>query len=147
MYGPGCLDEAMSRRSIYLTVKRTQLIPFLQLFDAPDTLQSEGQRQATTVPPQSLMLLNNPNVRRYAENFSRRVDRLQAKSIDEIVTDAFLIALARQPSQTEQQSMQVFVESNMTSAENVLSPSDARNAAIVDLCHLLLCSNEFVYVE
>ena len=147
MYGPGCLDEAMSRRSIYLTVKRTQLIPFLQLFDAPDTLQSEGQRQSTTVPPQSLMLLNNPNVRRYAENFARRVDRLQAKSIDEIVTDAFLIALARQPSQTEQQSMQVFVESSMTSAENVLSPSDARNAAIVDLCHLLLCSNEFVYVE
>ena len=147
MYGPGCLDEAMSRRSIYLTVKRTQLIPFLQLFDAPDTLQSEGQRQATTVPPQSLMLLNNPNVRRYAENFARRVDRLQAKSIDEIVTDAFLIALARQPSQTEQQSMQVFVESSMTSAENILPPSDARNAAIVDLCHLLLCSNEFVYVE
>ena len=117
------------------------------MFDAPDTLQSEGQRQATTVPPQSLMLLNNPNVRLYAENFARRVDRLQAKSIDEIVTDAFLIALARQPSQTEQQSMQVFVESSMTSAENSLSPSDARNAAIVDVCHLLLCSNEFVYVE
>ena len=147
MYGPGSLDEATLRRSVYLTVKRTRLIPFLQLFDAPDALQSEGQRQATTVAPQSLLLLNNPKVRHYAENFAQRIERLQAKSIDESVTKAFLIALARPPSQTEQEQLRAFVEASITNAKKLLPPDNAQHVGIVDLCHVLLCSNEFVYVE
>ena len=40
MFGEGTLDEQQSRRSIYFRVKRSQQIPFLGVFDAPDTLQS-----------------------------------------------------------------------------------------------------------
>ena len=36
MFGPGTLDEAQRRRSIYFTIKRSQLIPMMMLFDAPD---------------------------------------------------------------------------------------------------------------
>ena len=36
MFGPGTLDEASKRRSIYFTVKRSKLIPMMQIFDAPD---------------------------------------------------------------------------------------------------------------
>src|SRR5262249_51084247 len=59
MYGPGTLDEASRRRSIYFTVKRSKLIPMLQVFDAPEALVSLGERPATTIAPQALLLMNN----------------------------------------------------------------------------------------
>ena len=43
MFGPGTLDEDQQRRSIYFTVKRSQLIPMMVLFDAPDALQGLGR--------------------------------------------------------------------------------------------------------
>ena len=72
MYGPGTLDEAMRRRSIYFTVKRSKLIPMLQLFDAPDANQGIGRRATTTVAPQALLLMNNPLVREWAVAMARR---------------------------------------------------------------------------
>ncbi len=71
MFGKGSLDQASPRRSIYLTVKRSNLIPILQLFDAPDSIQSIGHRDVTTVPPQSLALMNSPLVRQLAEKFAK----------------------------------------------------------------------------
>ena len=50
MFDKGTVDQRQARRSIYLTVKRSNLIPILQLFDAPDAMQSIGKRIATTVP-------------------------------------------------------------------------------------------------
>ena len=35
MFGPGTLENQQRRRSIYFTIKRSQLIPILLLFDAP----------------------------------------------------------------------------------------------------------------
>ena len=44
MYGPGSLDPAMRRRSVYFFIKRSQLIPMMMLFDWPEHLVSIGQR-------------------------------------------------------------------------------------------------------
>ena len=71
MFGPGTLDEAMRRRSIYFTVKRSQLIPMMILFDAPDGLAGSASRPSTTVAPQSLLLMNNPHVRGCAAGLRR----------------------------------------------------------------------------
>ena len=65
-YGKGTLDQKTPRRSIYLTVKRGQLIPFLQLFDAPDAMQGVGRRSENAVAPQALAMLNSPFVREFA---------------------------------------------------------------------------------
>src|SRR5262249_38315134 len=54
MYGPGTLDEGSKRRSIYFTVKRSKLIPMMQVFDAPEALVSLGERPTTTIAPQAL---------------------------------------------------------------------------------------------
>src|SRR5205807_10441441 len=45
MFGPGTLEET-KRRSIYFFVKRSRLVPTLQVFDAPDTLQGLPVRAA-----------------------------------------------------------------------------------------------------
>ena len=67
MYGPGTLDENSPRRSIYLTNKRSQLIPLLQAFDAPEGIQAVGQRQSTTATTQALTMMNSRLVRESAE--------------------------------------------------------------------------------
>src|SRR5205085_2758815 len=48
MFGPGTLDESSKRRSIYFTIKRSQIVPILQVFDEPDALQGIGERPTTT---------------------------------------------------------------------------------------------------
>ena len=54
MFGPGTLDEGQRRRSIYFTIKRSQLIPLMVLFDAPEPLQGVAARPSTTIAPQAL---------------------------------------------------------------------------------------------
>src|SRR5437764_834721 len=72
IYGPSTLDENSRRRSIYFMVKRSKLIPMMHVFDAPDSLQGIGERPATTVPSQALMLMNNANIRECAKGLARR---------------------------------------------------------------------------
>ena len=74
----GCTAPARSmrshrRRSIYFTVKRSKLVPMMQVFDAPEALTSIGDRPSTTIAPQALLLLNNPNVRQLRRAFARRL--------------------------------------------------------------------------
>src|SRR5262249_26440286 len=72
MFGPGTLDPASRRRSIYFTVKRSRMIAALQAFDAPEPLVSQGARPTTTVAPQALWLMNSSHVRAWAGAFAKR---------------------------------------------------------------------------
>jgi hypothetical protein len=65
MYGPGTRDERSKRRSVYFTVKRSQLIGSMVAFDQPEPLVSQGARPTTTVAPQALWLMNGPQVREW----------------------------------------------------------------------------------
>ncbi len=52
---------------VYVRVTRNNLDPFLTIFDMPVPSGTRGRRDATNVPAQSLALLNDPNVNRWAE--------------------------------------------------------------------------------
>lgn len=62
-----------ARRSVYVRVIRNALDPLLTTFDAPVPSSARGRRDATNVPAQSLALLNDRNVVRWAEAWSRRI--------------------------------------------------------------------------
>jgi hypothetical protein len=143
MYGPGTLDESSKRRSIYFTVKRSQLIPMLQVFDAPEALVSIGERPRTTVAPQALLLMNNPHVRSYARGFARRI--ASAGSIEDAVKRGYQVALTRDPTAEELSDSTAFVKAQMEAHRK--SPNEARELALADFCQVLLCMNEFVYVD
>jgi hypothetical protein len=57
MFGPGANALApaseQQRRSVYLTIRRNFLSPFLEVFDAPRPFSTLGRRDATNVPGQS----------------------------------------------------------------------------------------------
>ncbi len=142
MYGPGTLDEASLRRSIYLTVKRSKPVPLMQLFDAPEPSQSIGQRQVTTLATQALTLVNSPFVREQAERLAKRVRPSASVGLPTAVEEAYRLALSRRPTTEETSRMVGFVEQQEKSYNGKGS-----DVALVDVCQILLCSSEFVYVE
>jgi Protein of unknown function (DUF1549)/Protein of unknown function (DUF1553)/Planctomycete cytochrome C len=146
MYGPGNLDEGSKRRSVYFTVKRSKLIPMLGVFDAPEALSGIGERPTTTIAPQALYLMNNPQVRGYARGFAKRVAPDAKTPVEEAVRMGYRIALGRAPTAAELADSAGFVKSQAADYEAAKKP-DARELALTDFCQTLLCLNEFVYVD
>ena len=142
MYGPGSLDDRMPRRSVYFTVKRSKLVPMMVLFDAPDGLTGLAARGSTTVAPQSLLIMNSPIVRDWADAFAKRVSAQAKDSDTDRITSAYRIALGRKPDADELTAALVFLKEQAKS-----HASGSANEALTDLCQILMGLNEFVFVE
>jgi hypothetical protein len=143
MFGPGTLDEKSKRRSIYFTVKRSKLMPMMVIFDAPEALSGMAERPTTTIAPQALHMLNNPQVRQAAKGFARRIAPAATTSLEDAVRAGYQIAVARQPDRDELADGVVFIQKQMaTYPEN-----QRRESALADFCQVLMCLNEFIYVD
>ena len=148
MYGPASLEETHNRRSIYLMIKRSKLIPMMQLFDQPEPLVSVGGRPSTTIAPQALMFMNNPQVRLYAHNFAKKLLPAYERSPADAVKQGYLAATSRQPDAGELADAIAFLESQQKSYEAVPNKqAQAKELALADFCQVLFGLNEFVYVE
>ncbi|MGK0188711.1 MAG: hypothetical protein ACI9R3_004524 [Verrucomicrobiales bacterium] len=126
LYGPGTLDSKMKRRSVYFKVKRSKLIPMLQLFDWPDALTSLGRRSITTTPAQALVFINSPEIRELSELFAASL-----KESEDPVSEIYLRALGRAPSKQEHKNACAFVHQH----------------SLIDFCQTLMGTNEFIYIE
>jgi hypothetical protein len=143
MYGPGSLDANMKRRSVYFFIKRSQLIPMMMLFDWPEHLVSIGQRQSTTIAPQALALMNHPLSRSAAESIANSVSNpIDAKQLDSI----FVRILSRKPTEAEREATLRFI-ANAEQMRRDQSSASPEKMAIADFCQILLCCNEFIYVD
>jgi hypothetical protein len=141
-YGPGTLDESSRRRSIYFTMKRSRLIPMLVIFDAPDGTVGVAERPATTVAPQALLMMNNPQVRSWARAFGKRIG--EAKTPPAATRRAYRLALSRNATPDELAQGVAFVKAQESS---YAGKADARELALADFCQVVMCLNEFMYVE
>ena len=143
MYGPSILDNT-PRRSVYLRVKRSELIPFMTMFDAPEPTQSIGERVSTTLPTQALTMMNSPFVRQQAEKLAARIRQPQDSPVSAAVDRAYAICFARSPSDIERTKMLAFIEAQRA---NFGTDAAAADKALTEFCHVLLCLNEFVYMD
>ncbi len=152
LYGPGTLNEASRRRSIYFTIKRSQLVPAMQAFDAPEPLVSQGVRPSTTVAPQALILMNSPHVRSWAAAFAARWAR-PGQDTAAAVDRAYALALNRKPSRQERaQALRFIAEQEGRHQSDPADPTDRtdrspRGRARTDFAQVLLSLNEFIYAE
>ncbi len=144
MFGQGSLDQENPRRSVYLTVKRSSLIPILQLFDAPAAIQSTGHRNVTTVPPQALAMMNSAFIRGLAEKFAKRVEPSPDATPEQIVENAYALALSRSPTAEEKRRMVGFLESQTASYGG---NAQGKARAVADYCQLMFCLNEFIFID
>ncbi|MEM9410301.1 MAG: DUF1549 and DUF1553 domain-containing protein [Planctomycetota bacterium] len=133
-------DTKRNRRSVYLFVKRTIPMPLLNLFDAPDGGFSCDQRSKTTLPTQALALMNAPFVeeqsRLIAERFLNTETGLKRREIINLVYQAIL---NRDAKRTE-----------IDEAVRFLAPFNGGpldEDRLTQFCHVLLMTNEFIYLQ
>jgi hypothetical protein len=148
------------RRSIYSVQTRNLRHPLLAAFDLPDLYASCGVRMNTLTPTQSLALLNGLEA---ADQSARWAGRLLAETGDagEFIRQAWLEAYSRPPTNEELAAAREFlnVQSERIYAEETDIPTASqpepypnclephRAAAYVDLCHALMNSTEFLFVD
>jgi Protein of unknown function (DUF1553)/Protein of unknown function (DUF1549)/Planctomycete cytochrome C len=133
--GPGGPAAAPERhRTIYSSIVRDSLPEQLTLFDFPDPSLIIGERATTTVPAQSLYLMNNPFVIRQAETMA---DRLLTREEDDagLVSRAYQMCFSRSPSSKELKAAQQFLED--------YGSNQSRRATWTALCQALFASAEF----
>ncbi len=134
-------DAAEShRRSVYVFVRRNTRYPMFETFDMPDTHESCGRRSTTVTSTQALELLNNELVFGWAEALARRVRNDSGMSAEAQVERAWRLAYSRPPQEAERAASLAFLDRQTRVAGD-------REAALVDLCQMLVNSNEFVYLN
>ncbi len=144
MFGPSVLDNSQ-RRSVYLRVKRSELLQIMTMFDAPEPTQSIGERSVTTVPTQALALMNSPLVRQQAERLFALVKPTNDAPLSSAIDRGYQIAFGRSPSDVERSRMEAFIEQQRTVMGE--ATSESTDKALIEFCHVLYCLNEFVYID
>jgi hypothetical protein len=140
-------EEDASRRSIYVFLKRSLILPMLDMLDLCDTARSAAQRMTTSVPTQALTLFNGDFVNQQARYLAGRlIADAGADAAPAQIELAYRLALARPPTETEKSSMLTFLEKE----ETALRATDAANArlrALEQVTRVIFNLNEFVYVD
>jgi hypothetical protein len=141
-----------TRRSVYLQHRRTQITSLLEVFDAPSIVTTCTRRLPSTIPLQSLSLLNAAFVVARAQKLAERLDR-DCKVVDTCsadddakITRAFLLTAGRAPDQDERDAARRFLEIQPSHYPGQAN-ADAGRHAWSDFCQMLLASNAFLYVE
>jgi hypothetical protein len=124
------------RRTIYAFIKRTLLVPMLETLDFCDTTSSADRRAITSVAPQALTLFNGEFVNREAELFAARLLEEAGPEVGPQIELAFRLSLGRSPTPEEQNSLGHFLQA---------AAASERQAALVQVCRVVLNLNEFVY--
>ncbi len=146
MHGPGSLDESHKRRSIYFTIKRSQLVPSMMLFDGPDALQALGQRASTIVAPQALAMLNSPLVQGCAQGLARRLLSSEGTTPQDAIARGYQMVLGR-PADSEEVAESTAFVARATESYQAAGKSDVAELALADFCQVLLGLNEFIYID
>jgi hypothetical protein len=147
------------RRSIYIFVRRNARYPMLEVYDMPDTHHSCARRDITMTAPQALSYLNNDQSISWAKGFAKRLT--EEAGVDQMsqVDLAYQIAFSRNPDTWEQNNALTFLNkqtrlfTERETGSHKPSPSTAtttqlsqgKNAALIDFCHSIINSNEFVF--
>jgi cytochrome c553 len=136
--------EGARRRSVYLQQRRSQVTTFLELFDAPAIVNTCSNRTVSTVPLQSLALLNSDFARVRAAAFARRLQQEAGPEADKRVTLAFQLSCGRQPSDKEREAVRRFLAAQQ---ELYAADKNSEQKVWTDFAQMVLASNAFLYVE
>ena len=92
------------------------------------------------------MLVNSERVRNWAVSFRQRIQR-DKNEPDDAIREGYQIALSREPTNQELLRMRSFINKQSADYQAGRNKDEARSLAMDDFCQLLMCMNEFIYVE
>jgi hypothetical protein len=133
--------ETVKRRTVYLPLRRSNLPTLLNLYDFGDATTVNGKRALTNVAPQALFMMNSEFVTERARNVTKAL--LDNKNLGDRdrLQQMFLKALDRLPEADETDAAFTY----MNHFKEKYHTDDL--AAWQSFFHILLTSNEFIYLE
>ena len=136
--GPAGDDFTIRRRSLYVQTARWQRDSYANLYDAANPDSSTEKRVTSTVAPQALLLLNHPWLQEQARHLAERLIREAPNEGSARIERAYQLLFGRSPGDAE-----------LAVAQGIVAGGDpaVANGGWIDLAHVLLCSNEFIYVD
>lgn len=126
------------RRTMYGTIHRREMSTMLLTHDFPDPASHSPRRHATTTALQGLYVLNGPLLADQSAGLIERVERESSGDAVDRLRRLYALLFQREPSQIEAEIGLAFV--------NGQAPED-RSAKWKQFAHVLLGSNEFLYVD
>lgn len=149
VWKPSAEEEDRSRRTIYVFLKRSLVVPMLEVLDLCDTTKTASRRMTTSVAPQALALFNGEFVNRQARYLATRLENEVGTDPERQIERAYTLALARPPSQAEKGNLLAFLRQeteNQTRQKDIVS-ANGRRGALREMCRVILNLNEFVYPD
>jgi hypothetical protein len=133
MGGPGARDFATPRRTLYLMTIRSDRAGFGPLFDVADPTAPVDKRTISTVAPQALFLLNNSFLLEQTRVLAKRI--VAAEKTDRgRIEWSYALLYGHPPSSEEVRIGLDFLRR-------------AGESGWEEYCQVLLCANEFCYVD
>jgi len=129
------MDPTVVYRSVYLPMARGWVFDSLKVFDPADTNLVVGARKTTTVPSQSLFLMNSPLVLEHSKQAAARLlgDRTDFSTA---IPEIYETILGRPPSERETEWSLEFLKSSS-------QLGDFDRLPWAQLVQALFCSGEF----
>ncbi len=135
--------DAFKRRTLYLPVKRGSIPSLLSTFDFGDATTSNEGRPRTNVAPQALFMMNSSFVIASSLGFAKKLLDDQSLTDAKRIGQAYRMVLTRDPGATEIDAALSYI----TSLERKIGGPAARLTAWQSYCHILMSSNEFLYLN
>jgi hypothetical protein len=165
-WGSSPEDEGL-RRTIYVFQRRSLVLPIVEAYDGADMNNTCPRRAVTTIAPQALALFNGDFSREESRHFAERVIRDAGDETMRQIERAYQIALVRLPTPAQKSLALDFIRQQVhlhledghsgqqARARNIAdsaAPSAealkrANTAALADFCHVLINTNEFIYLD
>ena len=137
---PVDLSDPKSRcRTLYGLVDRQSLPGMFRAFDFASPDQSVERRPRTMVPQQTLFAMNSPFVMEQAKALMGRLELKSVANPLDRTNELYRIILSRKPTDQESKWCQEFV--------GLTQDSGSVMTRWEQLAQVLLCSNEFMYVD
>ncbi|WP_237607591.1 PSD1 and planctomycete cytochrome C domain-containing protein [Roseimaritima sediminicola] len=135
------------RRSIYISVRRNFLSPFMLTFDTPVPFSSMGRRNVSNVPAQALILLNDPLVAELAQGWAERALQTVPGDGPEATSDRvrwmYQSGFGRQPSDRELEIATAFLQQQAEASGG----AGERVQSWATLAHVLVNTKEFIFLR
>jgi hypothetical protein len=133
--------EEAARRSVYIHIKRSLLVPIMAMHDQADTDSSCPVRYVTTVPTQSLGMLNGEFTNEKAARLAERLQKATPDDLSRQIREAVRLTTGRTPDDDEVKRDLNFVKTLQGSEKLTVEQ------AMKMYCLLILNTNEFVYLD
>ncbi len=104
------LEPERPARTIFSKLRRNNRDAVLEVFDQPEAFSSTSQRNVTTTPTQSLLMINSKWTLERAKAFAARLRKENSTEEKEILTDAFRLCYGRDPSASALAAAQNFLD-------------------------------------